>query len=228
MAQSQPGFFKRIARFVKGVNLLTALSASRLNEIVDLLNAVAAIDGKDGIRVLRAAAGYTIVLDDPTLRRIDQIQDPGSTPTTGVLFQWKGEWTVGTTYVENDIVIHRSSAAIDDGTKAGTYMSLVNDNTGNQPFEAALASQTHWRTVAKGAWDILVISDGAGTTIAMDSTLKKLEMIGPAGWGSVKWELTQSGVTGTGGHDLEIRELDYCDAGVVRKIRVNSSAVYNP
>lgn len=94
-----------------------------------------------------------------------------------------------------------------------------------------LGKQTPKENSTEGAEAMkrLIVLDGNGATLVqldIDATTKKINITGPSGYGSVKIELTNTGTLGTGGKSLEIRELDYCEAGVQKKIRVLASAPY--
>lgn len=179
MQDEQPGFFGHIARFIAGDTKRTAKSASTMNQIVDGLNALLAMQGTNGIRVVPAAAGFTIELDDTVKRELGMLPEIGAsgevTPAKGAL-HWRGDWDAKKTYYSNDIVVHRSVAAIGAGLNAGTYIantdiptSLTSTTTGVKAITGATnATPIVITSVAHGLSNgyIVTIAEVGGNTEA--------------------------------------------------------------
>lgn len=201
---------KRLKRVVEG-STDTMLSASRANELIDAINALLNMRPGKGIKISKADSGFVIELTDALQEGLALKGDGeggegvegGQAP--GAL-RWRGEWdsTVAAVggYSKNDIVIHRSDAAIDSGTKAGTYIAIA-DKPLIEPFEDEIEEQTQWRTFAKGSWGKLRIGsvDNPGSIfLDEDHCFGRL---------------------------VRVREIDVCDGGISRKMLVLASEIYD-
>jgi|GEM_PF-3100541 len=223
VVESKPSFFRRIARFVRGQWRDTPMNADRMNEIVDLLNALGAMDGKNGVRVIRAQAGYAIVLDDTVRQKLNDTNNPQA--GEGFL-RFQGEWNSTDTYEVNDVVIYRTSGAISSGTKAGTYCAIVR-NTNVEPVEAAAASQATWRTLAKGAWDRLLIknADGQYFDLASGGGGSFANVPATYGWSFSNVELDFLN-SARSGNLIEVRSFGGVDGGAYAQLTHPSTANY--
>lgn len=155
MADDKPGFFARIARFVKGNAERTPMHSEAMNQIVDLLNALLNSRGVNGIRVVPAMAGFTFELDDDAKKQLGRLPTVGPSgevePGLGTL-KWRGEWDVTETdYVSNNIVkVSNSPAYIPDTDTApvvGTWIANRVIVTGEVP-----GTSDGWTIFSRGAW----------------------------------------------------------------------------
>lgn len=186
------------------------LSAKVANTLVDAINSLLRMREGKGIKITHADSGPVIELSDALQERLAMKGDGegGEGMKDGQAegaLRWRGEWDNEKLFKKNDITIYRSASAIAAGDKAGTYIALV-DNDDSKPFEAPAANQTTWRTLGKGAWERLVLGGEPGS-----------------GEGSVDINIDDML-----GKDLTVRELDYCDGGVLKKVMVVASAPYTP
>lgn len=174
---------KKIENLVAGGGR-TLLSASVGNELINAINTLGGIRPGKGIKISKADAGFEIELSDQLQKSLvlngnssgsdtpDSEDDEGQGP--GAL-RWRGQWSSTKTYERNDIVIHKTTAAINDGTQAGTYILIADENSGTEPDEVDATVQAIWKTFAKGAWTKLVLYDSDGdpttdTSITLDGS----------------------------------------------------------
>lgn len=186
----------------------TMLSASLANQVIEVCNMILAMRPGPGLKVSLADTNIVIELSDELQRGLalkgdgeggDGVaggQGPGA-------LRWRGEWSSAEQYQRNDLVIHRTDAALVSGNKAGTYIALV-DNEDEEPEEKPFADQDTWATFSKGAWDYLKIGDP--DTDAGNVVLDQAQCFG---------------------RTIRLREIDVCDSGVARKMIILASEIYD-
>jgi hypothetical protein len=79
---------------------------------------------------------FTGASEDPTTEQIDVVEVALGTTVTGINPQ--GEWAIGETYNTGDLVTHA------DGGDAESFISLVDDNLGNEPDAATPGDTVAW------------------------------------------------------------------------------------
>lgn len=85
----------------------------------------------------------------------------GGDGEAGDVWVWKGQWT-DVNFDEFDVVIRETSAELDDGTVAGTYLALQAVTSGS-PAPGVSGAELLWVRIARGNWDHLRISNGVST-----------------------------------------------------------------
>lgn len=142
----------------------TLLSATEANKVVDVVNAllrlVTTMRGRNGVRAYVSDAN--IILEGDGTGAGDG--DGGGDPGVPAAVAFKGEWNAGTTYALNDIVI-RSTSGDMDNSESGTFISLADDNTGNEPPAGETMSNAHWTCLARGHWGHFRVINPANTLI---------------------------------------------------------------
>lgn len=161
MPNEQQGFFSVIKRFIVGDTKRTAKSAATMNQIVDGLNALLAMQGTNGIRVVPSAAGYTIELDDKLKKELGMMPEMGAngavTNPKGTL-KFKGAWVPGSNYSAGDIFyrtgIQQSNLATTSSRiDGGVGMFLVSKDIvgATVPIDPELPpTSTYWELFSKG------------------------------------------------------------------------------
>jgi len=146
---AQPG---HISPLVVGDTQRTMLHTSVANQIINTVNSIWNMRGTGGIRIHRA--GHNIVIDGSNIETTGS-SDPGEPSTDGGI-NFRGRWDVTTKYDENDVV-----TMILDGDYGiqGTYLSLKDSNTGNQPPTGNTGVNEYWTTLAKNQWKKFVVGD---------------------------------------------------------------------
>jgi hypothetical protein len=144
----------------------TLLDHKEANRLVGVANAVRLMQGFHGVTVTVSDANILIGLDPVTLA---QIEDPGGGGTEPANVAFRGEWSGGTTYIENDIVI-RSTPTDKAQSKAGTFISLADGNVNHEPPTGEVMADAYWTCLARGHWRFLQAADPATPSVGKFTT----------------------------------------------------------
>lgn len=183
MANERPGFFARIKRFVKGNAKDTPMNTERMNEIVNLLNALLASKGTNGIRVVPAMAGFTFELDDTAKKQLGMLPivgADGAVEEPPAMLHWRGVWSSTANYAIDDVVIRTYDGELGvEPTVAGTFICIQDAPAGTPgPTETASTgvADTFWDTVARSSFETLTIKGkayadgGSGYNMVLDAS----------------------------------------------------------
>jgi hypothetical protein len=145
----------KIARFTAGSSD-TALSAERMNEIVDAINAFLDMRGQGGIKV--SIADGNVVIDGSDIESTpgDPTETPPPVNDTGTL-TWGGDWE-NIEYEIDTLVIRQTDADIADGNLAATYVSIAAVPVDTAP-PGTEGAEGFWAVAARGNWNRLVFRE---------------------------------------------------------------------
>jgi hypothetical protein len=137
-----------IKTFVAG-SLDSPLSAARMNDMVWLLNILAAMRGENHIVVQLAEGNLVVKLDDKFKKQLESvIAGEGG----GGSFGWRGEWSSnGVEYAVGDVVICVSTASLNEAQNAGTFICLEahTSSASIRPPQGHDVYNSKWRTLAR-------------------------------------------------------------------------------
>ena len=215
----------------------------KINQMLDYMREISVVNGRD-VRVSRTMNG-TLLLGSAK-------GEKGATGTPS----WKGEWTywelpenLGAgesarprAYLEGDMVIRGGEQVLDDagnpllidGSVCGTWIARRAMSLGEAPgvptAEETAANVFDWDLVARFANPTFVTKRGTkritlGATPANVSIYladSGLSTLASTVQGSVNISLVDAG-----GHNVQLRELNVCQNGVMRKMIILASEIYD-
>jgi len=159
------GLLRRIKRFIAGDTERTAFSASVMNELVDVCNAVLSARGQKGIQVHIADGGLVFELTDSLQDSLGMltIQNPdGATDEPPGILRWRGKWDATKQYRENDLVIVTADNVTTAPYLIGTFRAKEDVPVGLAPADPetadiALDAFFSWEVFSKSSWDNLLL-----------------------------------------------------------------------
>ena len=142
----------QLNRFVPGRAYPNSASASDMNRIVDVLNAILRA------RVDPQSAGQVTFSDSDMVIRLT---GGGGGGGTGGGFNWRGEYSSSTTYSVNDVVRVSTTYIYGDGNNYTGVWLCVASSTGNQPIFPEPGTP-HWVMLSMGPRTLNVADSASG------------------------------------------------------------------
>lgn len=212
----------KLERFSEG-SPDTLLSASRANQIVDVINALLGMRGENGIRVV-FADGNVVIEFTGDVR-------PGSTATggggggEGTAWTLYGEWT-DIAFDANVVVTLTNADAIADGDRAGAYLSLQAVPMGT-PEPGTSGAETYWKLLAPYFSDAMTYNTGnQQVDVLSDGTGNEPEILMQTDKTVGSGSKVRIRCSDLGGKEAIFREWDVCVAGVWKKALFLSTESY--
>ena len=142
----------KIQRFTPGDSNRTPFSSGVMNEFVDGLNPLLAMEGRDGIKITKSDANFVISWSG-------SVSGSAGEPSPGTAVQFRGQWSALVTYAEGDVVFTHG-AANQAANQAHTYVSKLDSNLNNVPPDTLTAFEdSWWRVVSLGSWPTFVVAN---------------------------------------------------------------------
>lgn len=200
----------------------TLLSASRANQLVDVLNAFLALTGRNGIKVTisegNAVIEYTGNVD--ATAPVVGGGGGGGEEGTWTLF---GDW-VDQAFDKDVVVTYFDAAALANGNVAGSYLSLQAVPMGTAAPGTA-GTEAYWKLLAPYHSGRFLYKNGATKQIDLNAngtgTLPELLLVDTPSTGRIHIKVSDAA-----GREIKLREVNVCDSGVQKKMLVLGSEVY--
>lgn len=176
----------KITKFVPGDDKRTSLSARVMNEFVDGLNPLLAMEGRGGIKITKSDTNFVVSWSG-------SISGSGGGGGEGTATNFRGQWSSLVTYAEGDVVFTHG-AGNQAANQAHTYVSKLDSNLNNiPPNTLTLFEDAYWRVVSLGSWPTFVVANSNVAPVD-----ERIVTLAP---GAGEFYTSGSGDTGDGAND---------------------------
>jgi hypothetical protein len=122
-----------------------------MNEFVDALNPLLAMEGTDGLKVTKSDGRFLIGYGGPT-------GSFSGSFGTGSAVAFRGRWNASTNYAAGDVVFLDGTAEQAE-LNAHTYVCKLQNIDQHPPPTTTAYEDAYWRTVAIGSFPTFVVAD---------------------------------------------------------------------